>query len=540
MTFSADLDRGRTAYAEHRWSDALSALTHADQDGGLPSQDLDNLSTAAFVTGQETVGIDTATRAHEAFLAEGDFTSAARCAGWIGMYLMGMGDEARASGWFSRARRVLQSNPEPCSVEAFLLIPAALAALYGGDPAGAARLFGEAFAAGERFHDSDLVALAQLGQGQAKIALGEPAEGLGLFDEAMVAVTAGEVSPIPSGIIYCAVIGNCHLAFDLRRAQEWTIALDHWCEHRPDMVMFSGQCQAHRAELYLLHGAWADALEAAQAAQDRYRRGDRNAVYGAWYQQAEIQRLRGELDAAEGSYRQASQGGYEPEPGLALLRLAQGKTRLAQTIIRRACDLADQATRRMLLPGVVEIELAAGDLAAARLAADQLAEIAAIAAMPMLQAMADQGDGAVLLKEGDARDALSKARRAWRIWQDLDAPYEAARCRVLAALACRALGDEDSALMELAAARDEFTELGAAPALAEANALSRTDATGPLTSRELEVLHLVAAGKTNRVVATELYISEKTVARHISNMFTKLGLSSRAAATAYAYEHGLV
>ena len=540
MTLSADLDRGRTAFAEHRWSEAISALTLADQDGGLPPQDLEHLSTAALVTGQETIGIDTATRAHEAFLADGDFTSAARSAGWIGMYLMGMGDGARASGWFSRAKRVLQSNPEPCSVEGFLLIPAALGALYGGDVAGAARLFGEAFAAGQRFHDSDLVALGQLGQGQAKIALGELSEGLSLFDEVMVAVTAGEISPIPAGIIYCAVIGNCHLAFDLRRAQEWTMALDHWCEARPDMVMFSGQCQAHRAELYLLHGAWPDALEAAQAAQDRYRRGDRNAVYGAWYQQAEIQRLRGELEDAEESYRQASQGGFEPQPGLALLRLAQGKAQVAQTIIRRASDLVDPATRRLLLPGLVEIELAAGDVTAARSAADQLAEIAASAAMPMTQAMADQGDSAVLLKEGDAGRALSRARRAWRIWQELDAPYEAARCRVLAALACRALGDEDSALMEFAAAREVFTELGAAPALAETNALSQADSPGPLTPRELEVLRLVAAGKTNRRVAAELYISEKTVARHLSNMFTKLGLSSRAAATAYAYEHALV
>ena len=261
MTLSADLDHGRTAYAEHRWSDAISALTRADQDGGLPPQDLDNLSTAAFVTGQETVGIDTATRAHEAFLADGDFANAARCAGWIGLYLLGMGDGARASGWFSRAKRVLQANSEPCSVDGFLLIPAALGALYGGDAASAARLFAEAFAAGQRFHDSDLIALGQLGQGQAKIALGELSDGLGLFDEVMVAVTAGEISPIPAGIIYCAVIGNCHLAFDLRRAQEWTMALDHWCGARPDMVMFSGRCQAHRAELYLLHGAWADALE---------------------------------------------------------------------------------------------------------------------------------------------------------------------------------------------------------------------------------------------------------------------------------------
>jgi DNA-binding CsgD family transcriptional regulator len=541
MTSSADLDRGRTAFAEHRWRDVLSALTLADRDGSLTPHDLEEFSTAALLAGREADGIDTATRAHKAFLDVEDFAGAARCAGWIGLYLLGMGDAARASGWLSRANRVLQSHhSEPGSVDAFLLVPAAWGALYGGNAADAARLFDEALSEGERFRDADVVALAQLGLGQSKITLGEVTDGLHLFDEVMVAVTAGEVSPIPAGMIYCTVIGTCHLTSDLSRAQEWTMALDHWCEAQPDMVMFSGQCQAHRSELYLLHGAWADALEAAQTAQDGYRRGDRYAAFDAWYQQGEVQRLRGELEDAEQSYRQAGQGGVDPQPGLALLQLAKGKTRLAQSMIRRAEEVVDLVTRRALLPAQVEIELAAGEIAAARRAADRLAEIASTSSMPMTHAVAAQGDSAVLVHEGDAAGAVMAARRAWRLWQALGAPYEAARCRVLAALACRALGDEDSALMELAAAQEVFTDLGAATALAETEALSRVSSAGDLTPREVEVLRLVATGTTNRMIAAELFISEKTVARHLSNVFTKLGLSSRAAATAYAYEHGLV
>ncbi|MDQ0577644.1 helix-turn-helix transcriptional regulator [Agromyces albus] len=542
MTSSAALERGLDAFAEQRWTDAVDALTEADARDGLDADDLERLATAMLLIGRET-GLDTATRAHEAFLEAGDEAGAARAAVWIGMYLMQMGELARSAGWLARAERVVRSNSGAESAGGLLLVPQALTALYCGDAPSAFRAFEQALTIGERFHDRDTIALARLGIGELKIRLGEVDAGFALFDEVMVAVTAGELSPVPSGIAYCSVIGVCQLAYDFSRAREWTVALDHWCSDRPDMVMFSGECQMRRAELYRLHGAWPDAVAAARAGLVRARRGDRIAIHGAWYEQGEVRRLRGETDAAEESYHRAAETGIAPEPGLALLRLAQGKAKLAQSLVRDAAAEADPATRRRMLPALIEIELAMRDVAAARRAVDELTAMTPIAWMPMLQAVTDGCEGAVLLEEGDARSALVRLRSSWTLWQELEAPYEAARCRVLVARACLALGDEDSAAMELDAARAVFADLGAAPDLARLDTIARSAtnaAFGPLTAREVEVVRLVAAGMTNRAIARELYLSEKTVAHHLSNVFGKLGLASRAAATAYAYEHALV
>jgi DNA-binding CsgD family transcriptional regulator/tetratricopeptide (TPR) repeat protein len=543
MTSSALLDRGRAAFAGHRWSDAFDALAEADAEGGLQGRDLERLATAALLLGRDTVGIDLATRAHEKFLEVDDPVGASRTAAWIGIFLTSKGDMARGGGWLARANRLASSGRGAESAGGLMLIPAGLGALYSGDPAGAARTFAEAFAIGERFHDRDVMALAHLGLGQAEIMLGRPDEGLALLDEVMVAVTAGEISPVASGIVYCEVIGSCHLAFDVRRAQEWTVALDHWCGARPDMVMFTGKCEAHRAELYCLHGAWTDALESAKAAVELARHGDWNAEFSGWYQQAEVHRLRGDVGAAEVAYQRAAETGWPPQPGLALLRLAQGKVRLARSLIRPVAETADVATRHQLLPAVVEIEIATGDVEAARSAADELAAATPSDAKPLRQAAAARAEGQVRLAEGDARGALDALRAAWASWQEVDAPYEAARCRVVTACAWRALGDEASASMELDAARAVFLELGAALDVLSVDALSQAGSSrsfGSLTPREVEVVRLVAAGKTNRAIAAELYLSEKTVDRHLSNVFSKLGVSSRAAATAYAYEHALI
>lgn len=536
------LDRGRTAYSEHRFADAVVDFDAADRATATTALDLEKLATAAVLVGRFEESVDWRTRAHEAFLAEGDVDGAVRCAAWLGMEFMYVGDLAQGGGWFARAQRLMDEHPDGRPDHGFLLIPEGLAALYGGDAAHAATTFARAAALARSAKDADLIALGELGLGQAEIMLGRSTEGLARLDEVMVAVTAGEVSPVPSGIVYCEVLQCCRQAFDVRRAREWTRALDRWCAERPDMVAFSGQCHAHRAALFLLHGAWADALAAAEEAQRRSEQGDPQGLFSAWYQHGEVHRLRGEPDAAAASYERAARTGFEPQPGLALLRLAQGEPALARTMILAAADRLDPAERRWILPATVEIQLGAGDVAAAREAADQLGGLGRASDMPMLRAIVDQTEAAVLLAEGDARAALTAARRASAGWRDLDAPYEAARCRLLAARACRALDDEPGAAMELDAAREAFAELGARQALQAVEAEQaavRHGQVGGLSPREVEVLRLVAAGSTNREIARDLFLSEKTVERHLSNIFGKLDVPSRSAATAFAFRHGL-
>jgi DNA-binding CsgD family transcriptional regulator len=361
----------------------------------------------------------------------------------------------------------------------------------------------------------------------------------------MASVTSGEVSPSILGVTYCSVIDACHEVFDLRRAQEWTAALSQWCARQPDMTPYRGECLVRRAEIMQLHGAWPDALEEAERAQEWFARppGHRS-VGAAWYQVGEMHRLRGAFAEAEAAYRRASQAGRDPQPGQALMRLAQGQTEVARTSILRAMQEARaRRARARMLPALVEIALASGDVAGARGGADELAGIAEDLDAPFLRATSAHALGAVLLAEQDARGALNSLRSAVATWRDLEAPYDDARARVLIGLACRALGDSDSAALELDAARQIFHRLGAATDEARVAALVSGPPRAPsggLTAREVEVLGLVATGATNRAIAAQLGLSEKTVARHLSNIFTKLGLTSRAAATAFAYQHGLV
>jgi DNA-binding NarL/FixJ family response regulator len=541
MAVADRAERARGAFERRAWGDAFDELTAGHREEQLDAEDLERLAVAAYMVGRDDACEEAWIAAHHAWLGGGEVERAARCAFWQALGLFFRGDLAPAMGWVARGGRLLEERRRESIEQAWLRMLTALPRLFEGD-ADVYSSFVDAGEIAERLADSDATIFARLCRGYALILQGEIAEGMALLDEVMVSVTADEVAPILAGIAYCQVIALCQAVFDLRRAREWTEALTRWCDGQPDLVPFRGNCLVHRCEIFQLHGAWTEALDSARRACQLLAGPPAWDVLGsALYQLAEIQRLRGEFAEAEDSYRQASRAGRDPEPGLSLLRLAQGRVDLARPAIRRALDEAeDPIARSRLLPACVEVLLEAEEVTSARAATDELSGIAAEFDAPYLDALATEASGAVQLAEGDPRAALAKLRAAHRSWRDLEAPHPAARVRLLIGVACRELGDGASAELEFEAARSVLEGLGAAPDLKRLARLVGSPTPGGLSPREGEVLTLVAAGKTNRAIAAELFISDKTVARHVSNIFTKLGLSSRAEATAYAYKHGLV
>lgn len=539
------LEAGRFSYERRAWSAAYRELSSADEVCQLAPDDLWRLSLSAYLTGRHIAFLEAAERAHQAYLEAGDTGPAVRCAFWIGLHLTNLGEIGRATGWFGRASRILDRQPADCAERGYLLLPAARQQLLSGDHEACLRTAAEAARMGERYGEADLLALALHLQGIALMESARIDDGLALMDEAMVAVTTDELSPQVTGLIYCSVIGACRKVYALRRASEWTAALTSWCERQPELITYAGECSVYRAETLQLRGAWSESLAEARRVCERLSGGfQRRTTALALYQQGEVHRLRGEDRAAEEAYRGASRLGREPQPGLALLRLAQGDIATAGAALRRVlAETRDRLQRARLLPAHVEILLAAGELDSAEDACRELEETSRALDAGVLAAHAAQARGALELAQGRAAAALPLLRGAWDEWQAIDAPYESARVRTLLGLACRDLGDDDTAALELEAARVELVRLGAAPDVERLDALRGgtplRDSHG-LTRRELEVLSLLATGRTNRAIAAELSISEKTVARHVANIFAKLGISSRSAATAYAYEHGLV
>jgi DNA-binding CsgD family transcriptional regulator len=537
----SDLDRARARYAQGAWADAYQLLSLAEQRSALEAADLELLAMSAYLIGHDQDYLSALERAHRAYADAGENRRAVRCAFWLGLRLLFRGEAARANGWLARAQRLLEREDHDCAEQGYLLLPVVEQHLAAGNCEAAYATAARAAEIGDRFCEPDLSTCARHLQGRVLIQQGEVERGLALLDEAMLAVSAGGLSPLITGLTYCSVIDGCQQVYALGRAREWTSALTKWCEERPQMVSFTGVCLAHRAEILQLDGAWEEALiEAKRACERCGQAGNRGAAAAAFYQCAEVHRLKGEFAAAEEAYRSVSQAGGEPQPGLALLRAAQGRLEAAGAAMRRAVRAsADRMQRARLLPALVEIMLAADELEAARSACRELEDIARGFGSGVLGAMAAQARGAIALAEGDAGAALGRLRDALRAWQQAQAPYPAARVRVLIALACRALGDDDGRKLELSAARSVFEQLGAAPDLARIDALTGANQHG-LTPRELQVLRLVAAGKTNKAIAAALSLSEKTVDRHVSNIFNKLDVPSRAAATAYAYQHRLM
>jgi DNA-binding CsgD family transcriptional regulator len=543
------LERGRQAFANREWKEAYRQLSAADANMPLEPADLERLAQAAYLIGRDNDASALFTRAHHVFIDKGQPQRAARWGFWLSLHALLRGDAAQSTGWLGRIERIAGDCPD-CAEQGYVALLSGLRQMGQGDAEGGRASFERVISLADRFDDADLMAFGLLGRGEALIQLQRVAEGVPQLDEAMITVAAGEVSPMVAGLVYCAVILACQRIFDLRRCKEWSQALNQWCAAQPDLVPYRGQCLVHRSEILQLQGEWSDAMAEAKRAIESYAERDETSARRAFYQCAELHRLRGEFALAEAMYKEAGRRGAEPQPGLSLLRLAQGDVDAAKAAIRR---VASEATHRqgpdggtdrpIVLRAYVQIMIATGEIEAAQAAAAELEAFAAAMDALFLRASSGQAAGAVLLAQGNAQAALAVLREAWTAWQKLEAVYDSAQVRVLIGRACQSLGDADTARSHYDAAALTFERLGAAPALAEIEKLMATpDAAceSQLSHRELEVLRLVAKGQSNREIAARLFISEHTVARHLSNIFNKLGVASRTAASTFAFERGLL
>ena len=549
MGVVGDLASAREAYERRDWAVAYERLSGAQSAGPLAGADLVRWGTAAFLLGRSDDAVRAFQRAHTAYLADGDLPAALRSGFWTGLVLALKGEWAMAGGWIARGWRLAEELPESAAERGFLMLPQAVQAAMAGNFETASATAAEVERIGRTCGEPDLVAGGLATHGRALIYLGEVQKGLSLMDEAIVAISAGEVSPIMAGMHYCSMIEACQELSEFARARQWTSALSRWCDTQPNLLPFTGQCAVHRGQLMRVEGAFDEAIEEFALARRRYEQaGEVYAAGLAIYERGEVLRAKGQHEQAEAAFTEASATGFEPQPGLALLWVEQGRGDAAVAALTRClAEARDVVHRAHLLPAVVEARLAAGDIEGARAAAGELTEAAAATGCASTRARAAAARAAVTLAVGEAVESLAQAREALRLWDGIDAPIDAAKARVLVARALRDLGDDASAQLEAAAAARVFRDRGAAPDLATAEALMRTPAgpaPGPLpsglTAREVEVLRLVARGLSNPQIARELYLSEKTVARHLSNIFGKIEVSSRTAAAAFAFEHQLL
>ncbi|CAN5887625.1 hypothetical protein BH23ACT5_BH23ACT5_09190 [soil metagenome] len=418
----------RTAQAIERsaWDEAFDIYALADAASPLGTEDLELWATAGYLLGRVDSAVLAFQRAFQLHTGSGATNQAVRCGFWAGFILMTQGDMAQASGWLARAARLLDEIGEESPEHGYLQIPDAFrhVAVEGDYEAGvpkAARIAD----IGRRHGDADLVGFALNLHGRCLIRSGQTVEGLTLLDEAMVAVVSGELSPIMAGHVYCSLIEAFEEISELRRSQEWTEALTSWCERQQGMITFNGTCRVHRVNILSRRGQWPAAIEEAERACGWFVGAADESVTGlALYRMADVHRFMGATTAAEDAYRRASEWGHEPQPGLALLRLAQGRVDVASAALERLLGETDDAVARLALLGAyVEVALAAGDLAAANKAASELAHIASVHGTPALGAQADQAQGAVALASGDAATALGSLRRGHTAWRELDAPY---------------------------------------------------------------------------------------------------------------------
>jgi DNA-binding CsgD family transcriptional regulator len=541
MSVVADLLRAREAYDRRDWLAAYGGLSRADGDA-LTADDFSQLATAAYLVGQRNDCVQALQRAYQLHLDAGAVLPAVRSAFWLAMVLLHSGETAVGGGWVARSQRLLAEVDGDVVERGYVLVHVMFRHVFSGEMAAALEAAEQVTDYGRRFAEPDLTAMGLCSKGRVLLYAGRVPEGLALLDEAMVAVAAGEVSTIFAGTIYCTLIEGCQEISDFDRAARWTAALTAWCEQQPGLVPFTGQCAVHRGQIMRAQGAFDEALTEFDLAMHRYLAAETPAAAGlALAERGDVLRIRGDLSGAAAAYEQAAGLGVEPQPGLALLWLAQRRISGAVAALRRLLgEVRGPVHRSRLLPAAVEILLAADCRDEAAGVAAELQSLAASFGCPPVQARADQASAQLSLAVVDPGAALPLLRRALAVWERLGARYDAARCRVLLGMALRALADEESAVAEFGAARRALAELGAQPAEQEVATLLRPTLPAGLTERETEVLRLVAAGKTNPQIADLLFLSEKTVGRHLSNIFGKLDVTTRTAAAAFAFEHHLV
>lgn len=536
------LAAARDAYTRRDWPGAYRALSSIRQRSELDTDDLYALGDAAWWLGliKETLSISE--ECYRRYLKEGRPLRAAMNALDAGFTWIMRGELAIGSGWLSRARQLLADQP-PCAEQAFLVWMDAAESLAAGDLDTALVAARQVQEAGQRFTSPTLTSLGLLTEGMVAIQRGELKRGFALLDEAMLPVLAGQVQPEWAGTIYCQMMAVCHDLADFNRARQWTAATQRWCEELSSAAMFLGICRIHRVQLMQLGGQWTRAEAEAAVACTELAEMNVDVVAEAHYQWAELFRLRDDLPAAEREYRRVEELGRNPQPGLALLRLAQGQGDQAAAGLRVALADVPAATprRARLLVAQAEVALAEGDLATAVQADRELAGIADRLPTPGFTAWSHHTSGTVALAQDQVQEALDRLQAALQAYGELAAPYHAARVRVQMADAFERLGDAKAAAVERDSAVAVFAQLGARQQhRLLANKRQPHQLAAGLTEREAEVLNQIAAGSTNKEVAATLVLSEKTVARHLANIYLKLGVTSRTAAASWAYQHGIV
>lgn len=543
MSDVAVLETARDASREQDWARAYDCFAAARELAPLAPDDLDALSGACWWLGRVDECLEAAEAAFRGYLDAERAGDAAMCAITNAVSLFLRGDEALGSGWLGRAQRLLEDLSEQPAHGYLRYIVEVEGALGGADLDAVAAAARDVQQIGRRHHDGNLVAAGVVGEGRALLKRGAAERGLQLLDEAMIAVVSDDLDPEWAGNVYCHLMAACHEVADVARARDWTEATSRWLAQLPAAVLFTGICRVHRSQVLQVTGEWHRAEEEARRVVDDLDGIHVDSVAEAHYQIGEMRRLRGDFSGAEAAYGSARQLGRDPHPGLALTRLAQGNAEAAGNAIAAALEAVggDRTARARLSPAQAEIALATHDLAVAERACADLEDAAARYGTSGLEAAALHWRGALMLAQGRASEALPSLRAACRRWHSVHATYDAARSCVLLGRAYQEVGDPEAAAAELASAKETFERLGAtfnAGEVAELTA-GRTLPKG-LTERQAEVLALVARGRTNREVAQGLVLSEKTIARHLSNVFTKLGVSTRTEAAAFAFQHGLV